>query len=229
MATFVLVHGGFAGGWLWGPVRPLLAAAGHAVFTPTLTGLGERSHLAHPEIDLDTHIADIVNVLAYEELADVVLVGHSSSALVVAGVAERLPERLARLVYLDTMIPRHGQSWADLLGPALWGHLLAAARAQGDGWRVSFPAAAPRMTAHPLASLTQPLAAGDPAAMSVPRAYIYCTDKPPEWFGGLLAPVIARAAAEARAAGWYYRELPTGHTPMQTLPRALVELLLELV
>lgn len=228
VATFVLVHGGFSGGWLWAPVRPLLQAAGHEVFTPTLTGVGERAHLASPEIDLDTHVQDIVAVLEYEELRDVILVGHSSSTMVVAGVAERVPERLARLVFIDTLIPGDGQSWADLLGPELWPRLLEAARVYGDGWRVPFPAAAPRMSPHPLRSVTQPLAVRNPAAAAVPRAYIYCTDKPPEWFFGLLGPRIAQAAAEARAAGWHYRELPTGHTPMQTMPQELAALFSEL-
>ncbi len=113
MATFVLVHGGWHGGWCWTRVRPLLRAAGHDVFTPTLTGLGERAHLAHPDIDLDTHIADIINVLEYEELQDAVLVGHSSSGAVITGVVDRAPVHLAQLVYLDALVPADGQSVLD--------------------------------------------------------------------------------------------------------------------
>jgi len=97
MATFVLVHGGWAGGWVWKYVAPLLRAAGHEVYTPTLTGLGERVHLAHPDIDLALHIQDVVNVVLYEDLHDVVLVGWSLGGMMITGVAEKIPERLELL------------------------------------------------------------------------------------------------------------------------------------
>src|SRR2546426_10958940 len=100
MATFVLVHGGFHGGWCWRKVAPLLRAAGHEVHTPTLTGLGERAHLASPAVDLALHVQDVVNVLFYEDLRSVTLVGHSYAGMVIAGVADRCPERLAQLIYL---------------------------------------------------------------------------------------------------------------------------------
>jgi pimeloyl-ACP methyl ester carboxylesterase len=100
MATVALVPGITAGGWVWAQVAPRLREAGHVVYTPTLTGLGERVHLASPEVDLETHIADIVNVLEFEELTDVVLVGHSYGGMVITGVADRVPDRLARLVDL---------------------------------------------------------------------------------------------------------------------------------
>jgi pimeloyl-ACP methyl ester carboxylesterase len=115
VATFVLVHGMWAGGWYWQKVRPLLRAAGHEVFSPTLTGLGERVHLARPEVDLDTHIDDVVNVMRYEDLRDVVLVGHSYAGMVIGGVADRAPERLARLVYLDAFVPEDGDCVEDFL------------------------------------------------------------------------------------------------------------------
>src|SRR5690242_2869175 len=105
MATYVLVPGAWLGGWCWQRVTPLLRAAGHEVYTPTLTGLGERVHLGSPETDLDTHIQDIVNVLVYEDLRDVVLLGHSYSGMVVTGVADRVPDRLSQLVYLDAIVP----------------------------------------------------------------------------------------------------------------------------
>src|SRR5580700_2534506 len=100
-ATYVLVHGGGHGGWCWQRVVPLLRAAGHEVYTPTLTGLGERSHLLRPDIDLDTHIADVVGVLRYEDLTDVILVGHSYGGMVITGVADRALARIGQLVYLD--------------------------------------------------------------------------------------------------------------------------------
>src|SRR5262245_30690572 len=117
MTSLVLVHGGWEAGWCWRKVVPLLRDAGHEVFAPTLTGLGERKHLASPEVGLDTHVQDIVGVLESEELDEVILVGHSYGGMVIAGVAERVPERLAQLVYLDAFVPEDGQSTLDLLPP----------------------------------------------------------------------------------------------------------------
>ena len=115
MATFVIVHGAWSGGHAWRWVRPRLRAAGHEVFTPALTGLGERSHLASAQVDLDTHIQDVLGVLEFEDLDQVVLVGHSSGGMVITGVADRAPQRLAQLVYLDAEVPADGQSEFDLL------------------------------------------------------------------------------------------------------------------
>ncbi len=115
MATFVLLHGAFAGGWQWRKPAQLLGAAGHAVLRPTLTGLGERVHLATPEVGLYTHIEDVVNVFRYEEVRDAILVGYSYSGMVATGVAERIPELISQLVYLDADVPQDGQSVADLL------------------------------------------------------------------------------------------------------------------
>ena len=116
MATFVLVTGMHFGGWSWQKVVPLLCAAGHAVLTPTLTGLGERVHLATPDVDLDTHVTDVVNLLVYEDLRAVTLVGYSYGATVIAGVAEQAPERLAQLIYGDASVPGDGQSDYDCEG-----------------------------------------------------------------------------------------------------------------
>ena len=117
MATFVLVHGAWAGGWAWSRVAPLLRKRGHEVFTPTLTGVGERRHLATADVDLDTHITDIVNVLTYEDLYQVLLVGWSYGGLVVSGVLDQVPERLARVIYLDAEVPRDGESEFDVAAP----------------------------------------------------------------------------------------------------------------
>ena len=115
MNTFVIVHGAWAGGWFFQETARFLRAAGHEVYTPTLTGIGERVHLGHPDIDLDTHIQDIVNVLEYEDLEDVSLVGYSYGGMVVTGVAERVPERIKQLIYLDAFVPVDGQSLADIM------------------------------------------------------------------------------------------------------------------
>lgn len=117
MANFVLVHGAWIGGWCWRPNAQALRKAGHEVFTPTLTGLGERSHLMNPGINLDTHIADIVNVIKHEELSDVVLVGHSYGGMVVTGVADALADKIRSLVYLDAFVPESGQALVDLAPP----------------------------------------------------------------------------------------------------------------
>ena len=113
MATFVLVHGAWAGAWIWKKVIPLLRAAGHDVYATTATGLGDRVHLADPAIDLDTHVTDVVNLLEFEDLTDVTLVGWSYGGMIITGVAERVPERLAQLVYLDASVPADGENSYD--------------------------------------------------------------------------------------------------------------------
>ena len=114
MATFVVAHGAWSAAWAWKKMRPLLRAAGHALWTPTYTGLGERAHLASAVIDLDTHIRDVVGVLDMEDLSDVVLIGHSYGGMVATGIADRARARIAQLVYLDAFVPRNGQSLLDL-------------------------------------------------------------------------------------------------------------------
>jgi pimeloyl-ACP methyl ester carboxylesterase len=226
-STLVLVHGAWAGGWAWREVASHLRVAGHEVFTPTLTGLGERVHLATPDIDLDTHIQDILGVLEYEDLREVILVGHSYGGMVITGVAERVPERLAQLVYLDAFVPEDGQSLADILGPEIRAHLLGAAQAYGEGWRVPHdPPDAPRMTPHPLKTGLQALTVKNPAVKALSRTFIYCTEGKEEMATGF---AITRAAERARAdSSWRYLELHTGHVPTETVPRELAGVLLEL-
>lgn len=231
MATFVLVHGGWGGGSEWTPIARRLWATGHETYTPTLTGLGERAHLAGPNTDLATHVQDVVAVLECEDLRDVILLGHSSGSMVVTSVAERVPERLARLVYLDTIIPADGQSWFDLIGEAATDFLLELAQNRGDGWRIPFPFAPPdadRLPCHPLASVTKPLAIRNPVATTLPRTFVFSTGKGDDWFHGI-GGKIAEAARKARTAGWDYRELPTGHHPHRERPEEFTALLLQLV
>jgi pimeloyl-ACP methyl ester carboxylesterase len=144
MATFVLVAGAWHGGWCWKRVRPLLRKAGHEVFTPTLTGLGERVHLLSPEVDLETHVTDIVNVLKYEDLTDVVLVGHSYSGVVVGVVSHRVPERIAQVIYLDALVPENGKSIRDLHADHGLHESVQRARqrleTEPDGWKDAPPA-----------------------------------------------------------------------------------------
>ncbi len=114
MATYVLVHGGGHGGWCYQRVARLLRAPGHEVYTPTLTGLGEREHLLSPDIDLDTHITDVVKVMQFEDLHDVILVGHSYGGMVITGIADRATDRVGHIVYLDAANPENGQSLVDV-------------------------------------------------------------------------------------------------------------------
>jgi pimeloyl-ACP methyl ester carboxylesterase len=134
--TFVLVHGAWHGGWCWLRVADRLRSGGHKVFTPTLTGLGERSHLLRPDIDIDTHITDVVNVIKWERLTDVVLCGHSYGGFVISGVAEMIAEAVRSIVFLDAFVPRDGDTPQSLTGPAIQEGIRAALQ-RGD---LSMPA-----------------------------------------------------------------------------------------
>src|SRR5271169_3209137 len=128
MSTYVLVHGAWHGSWCWKRVRKALQAAGHEVFTPTLTGVGERSHLGSTSVSLSTHTADVVNLIRWEELSDVILCGHSYGGCVISGVADRIPDRIGALVYLDAFVLENGQSLHDALPPAMRDGQIEAAR-----------------------------------------------------------------------------------------------------
>jgi pimeloyl-ACP methyl ester carboxylesterase len=221
MAHFLLIHGGFSGGWTWNEVVARLRGRGHAVFAPTLTGLGKRAHLARPETDLDTHVQDLVGVVECEEADALLVVASSSGVMAATGFAHRVPERVRALVYLDTLVPEDGQSWMDLLGPAIAAPLRQAAERFGDGWRVPrTDVPPPRWVPQPLRTVTQPVRADHPAAASIPRIFVHCTAKPEGWFFGL-GPVIAAQAEHARRAGWVCHELPTDHLPMLSAPALL--------
>ena len=243
MATFVLVHGSMHGGWCWKKVAPLLRVAGHEVYTPTLTGLGERVHLAHPGVDLDTHIADIVNLLAFEELAfeelaGVVLVGHSYAGAVITGVADRAPERIAHLVYPDAVVVSDGQAVLDLFPSESRAAIRAEVEGEGAGWRMTPPAdpaarwgitaaddaawVRAKVVPQPFRTFTQPIRLVHPAARAGPRTLIVCTAAPAT---GWRDAAITRAQAEP---GWHHSTLPTGHDAMVTMPRETADLLLEI-
>lgn len=228
MATYLLCHGGWAGGWQWKEVAGLLRSAGHEVFTPTFTGLGERVHLANPDQDMNTYIQDIMMVMKYEDLHDVILVGYSFSGVVITGVAEKTPYDIRHLVYLDAYVPGNQQSLADMVGTEALAGLLEAAKKQGDGWRIPhFPPEADRRTPQPIKPVYTPTAVKNPAAAAVPRTFILCTEGAQDI--GPLHFSIQQAAEMAKGdARWRYRELPTGHMPMWTMPRELASYLLEL-
>ncbi len=227
MATFVLVHGGWDGGWAWQGVGRILQEAGHDVYRPTLTGSGERVHLASPTIDLDTHFTDIVNVIRYENLDNVILVGLSYGGYIITGVAERIPERLHHLVFLDAFAPEDGETMNDMLGPELIAFFLEQARNFGEGWRVPhFPPDADRRTDVLLKPGGQPQRISNPAAARLRHTYVQFTAKPP---GDPLQSIMARMAERAKAKGWHYRELAVDHFPLLDKPEIVANLLLKLV
>jgi pimeloyl-ACP methyl ester carboxylesterase len=231
--TFVLVHGAWHGGWSWRRVAPLLRAAGHDVYTPTLSGLADRAHLLTPETELETHIQDIASLLDYEELEEVILVGHSYAGMVIAGVAAVTPDSIGHLVYLDAFVPGEGDSLVSLLPPDRVAYYQEQAATHGDGWRVPPPPIAvwgitdaadvawleTRLTDQPLRSFTQPLLAAPP---ELPGTYIHCTEGP------IVASFAPFATAARADASWSYHELSTGHDAMVTAPRQLAEILMAL-
>ncbi|QBD81297.1 alpha/beta hydrolase [Ktedonosporobacter rubrisoli] len=224
MATYVFVAGGGWGGFIWREVASRLRGHGHEAFTPTLTGVGERVHLASPQIDLETHVQDILGVLEYEDLHKVILVGHSYGGTVITAVAERVPERLAQLVYLNGLIPQDGQSAWDVTDPGLRARMQQRVREQGDGWRLLPPPGAPaRITAHPFKPLTQPLTIQNPAAARLPHTFVYCTQIRVK--GKLTIDAIA---ARVRAEGWHFYEVEADHMAMVTAPKAVTDILLEI-
>jgi pimeloyl-ACP methyl ester carboxylesterase len=240
MATFVLVHGAWHGGWCWQKVVPFLEAAGHEVYAPTLTGLAERASELSPDVGLDTHIQDIVGLLEEKNLHGVILVGHSYGGMVITGVVDQVPERIAHLVYLDTFVPRDGESMTDVSRIVSW---ILRKQTRADGWRVDSRGTygvttepdrswvLSKVTPQPLKTLKQPLHLKNPAIVSTkPRTHIACT-------GGsffslmrrLLRRLLARRALPPTEAGWRLRQLRSGHDAMITKPRELADLLLEVV
>jgi len=228
------VHGAWHGGWCWRRVGDRLQKAGHRVFAPTLTGVGERRHQLTAEVDLETHIRDILGVLEAEELESVVLVGHSYAGLVISGVAARAKERIRQLVYQDALLAEDGQSWAEAFPPDI-----AEARRKGatitNGVK-TIPAPDPeiygfadpadtawvrrRMTPHPYASFEQKSCLNGLLGNGLPRLYIDCT----------APPIAALATIKDRYRGrpeWPFVELKTGHDAMVSAPEEVARLLLQ--
>lgn len=222
-STFVLVHGGFAGGWVWQDVADRLRSAGQDVYTPTLTGLGERVHLGTPNVGLGTHIQDVVAVLAYEDLQDVVLVGHSYGGFVIAGVVDRVPGRVAHVVFLDAFVPEDGEAVVDLYDPAVVEAVQSQAEA-GDGWRLPPlpPVTDPRFTPHPSKTFLEPLDLTASEADDPARTYIDFTEEEENMHRAPLALSVERA----RDRGWTVHEVEAAHMWIWTHPGAVAETLL---
>jgi pimeloyl-ACP methyl ester carboxylesterase len=234
MATFVLVHGGGHGGWCYQRVSRLLRSAGHEVHAPTMTGVGERSHLVGSHVDLSLHVQDIAAVLHYEDLRDVILVGHSYGGMVITGVGGMAPDRIGKLVYLDAANPRNGQSLVDVAGPTI--EMARPAGQMVDGvelvllpspdagmfYGVTDPAdlawMAGRLTGHPWQCFEQKLELRDEAGYAkIPQYHIVCTSTLPTRDPGLMA--------DARAAGRLW-DIDTGHDLMITEPQKVTDALL---
>jgi pimeloyl-ACP methyl ester carboxylesterase len=245
MATYVLVHGGFHGGWCWERMVPPLEGASHTVYAPSLPGLGSRASELSPEVGLDTHIQDVVGLLSDKDLHGVILVGHSYGGIVITGVVDAVPERIAHLVYLDTFVPRDGEAMADIV-PMQIRRFRKEAQESGEGWRVDPPQKMPfgikglyGVTTEPdlswvrrsetpqsLKTFEQPLHLTNPAiVLSKPRTHIYCTGE--GFFFSLMRRLTSPRTLPPREVGWRLRELPTGHDAMITMPRELAKLLLE--
>jgi len=232
LTTYVLVHGAWHSGRAWDRVVPLLETAGHRGHAPTLTGYGDQAHLLGPEVGLDTHVDDVVRLIEDEDLTDVVLVGHSYAGLVISSVANRVPERIGRLVFLDAMVPEDGETAADVIPFSQ--ALIDQALASESGWRVPPLPETPAglfgvtdpddvawlrgmLSDQPVLCLQQPAHLDNPAVKAIPRTHIHCTVGKPEG--------IERRAVPASDEVF---ELATGHDCMITMPRELTELLLKL-
>ena len=225
--TYVIVHGAWGGGWAWRTVGDVLTARGHVVFRPTLTGLGERAHLASPEIGLVTHISDVVNLLLYEDLRDVILVGHSYGGMVVTGVADRAHERIAHLAYIDALVPEDGESVMTVM-TLLSPELAAQIKGQTHGafniptW-VTAGAAPPTPVPQPARTFTEPIALkNNERRQRIPTSYILTVAH------GLDTDDFDGFAARAKAKGWNTSRMTANHNPQLSAPKELCSLLEQL-
>lgn len=234
--TFVLMHGGFHGGWCWKHVAEDLRSRGHVVFTPTQTGLGERAHLLDASVGLETFARDIVGVLDSEDLSDVTLVGHSFGAIPVVAAADRIASRLRQLVFLDGILVPGGHTPFDQLSPQEVQERVEAARHYDGGVGMRpFPAWAfgvtepdqaawveSRLTPHPLRTFQDTLVLKRPFGNGLPCSYVACTNP---WY----LPVESSQRWARESADWRWREIPAGHDAMVTHPGLVAEVLSDLL
>ena len=233
MSTFVLVHGAWHGGWCYKRVAEQLRKAGHEVYTPTLTGLGERAHLMSRAVNLDTHVQDIVNVMRWEELSDIVLCGHSYGGMVITGVADQIPDKIRSLVYLDACVPNSGQSLMDFVPPEMQAGMRDDARQNGEGYLMSpIPAEVFKVNErdaawvnqmcvkHPLVCFEQKISLIGALARVRKHTYVLAADwGPPQ-------PFVAIAERLKQDQSWNVVSLPCGHDLMIDQPKETAEILL---
>jgi pimeloyl-ACP methyl ester carboxylesterase len=230
--TFVLVHGAWHGGWCWRRVIAVLRSAGHVVFAPTLTGYGERVHLTRPDLTIEDFATDIVNVIAAEELDNIILVGHSFGGNPVSAVADRVPERLKQLVYIDTLLLRNGESGFSQLDPGIVAQRIELAQKASGG--LTIPAPSPeafgvtdpvdaewlrrQLTPLPLNCYRVPIRLNHPLGNGVNKTYIACTNP-------IYEPAVPTHEWVKSQSDWRYLELSTGHDAMITDPQGLADML----
>ena len=240
MANFVLVHGAWHGGWCWWKTAPLLRQAGHTALTPSLTGLGERAHLAHlippAVLNLDLHVRDIAQLLESDDINDAILVGHAYAGMVITGVAELVPERIAALVYVNGVAPADGEAMVDQLEAVRGPDFVARIRGYiADGapfmpapttaeeiaarWAITDAAdqafVLPRLSPQPTLTFAQAVRTGRPEAAALRREFVLCSESGFE-----------SVAERAAASGWRVHHIDTGHDPMITAAGELAEILL---
>lgn len=245
MTTYVLVSGSWLGGWCWKPVARRLRDEGHDAYPVTLTGLGERVHLATPGVDLETHIRDVVNLIEFEDLGDIILLGHSYAGVVITGVADRIPGRISQLVYLDAEPIPADTALIEVFPPEARNQIETRVSELGDGWRFHIPPPEElagmgsleglddedldllysQAVAQPFGTYTQPLRLENPAREELSRLGILCSFSLDD-----VQEMIASGnplALELAGPTWRFEELPTGHWPMFSRPDDLAELLLK--
>jgi pimeloyl-ACP methyl ester carboxylesterase len=236
VANILLVHGTGCGGWVWQKLSPLLRTRGHEVYSPTLTGLGDKKHLLNEHINLTTHITDVVNLAYYEDLEDVILIGNSYGGMVITGVAAKIFERIKLLIYLDAYLPGDGESEADLLPKAVFDARRQEATAHGgvisppppeifgitepelSGWVKA------RMTVHPFDTYTEPVHWDGHLVSSIPTVYIHCTGNPPK-----TPDLFSTSASKARSRGALVVELQAGHLAMLTQPQLVADIIFKAI
>ena len=223
--TIVFVHGAWGGGWQYTKVQPLLEEAGHVVYRPTMTGLGERVHLAGPEVGLSTHIEDIVKLFEFEDLHEVVLVGHSYGGMVIAGVADRIPDRIAKLVYFDAILPEDGESVAGLFGDAI-DSMATAGGGGAEPWQlvprwVEEGKLPPVDVPQPLLTFTEPINLDNPETAQLPALFLLTVE------AGKEADLFDFYADRARARGWEVVTMEGSHNPHWYQPGNFVNVLLQ--
>lgn len=236
MAKFVLVHGAWHGGWCWVRVAKLLAQQGHHVFTPTLTGLGDRAHLLNKHINLETHVNDIISTIRAEELTDLILCGHSYGGVVITGAADQIANHISSIVYLDAFIPQNGQSQRDLIPIERRANADIQVKKYGNGWKVpprsaeSFMVQSPqdrdwvnrRCVPHPYATMTQPIyLSGNWQNISIKtfiKANLYAT-----------SPFGSFAQSAQNNPNWRYEEIESGHDVMIDQPEELANALMRAI
>lgn len=233
---YVLAHGSWHGGWCWRPVAAILRAAGHHVYTPSFTGLGDRAHLLSESVTLETFIEDLIQVIESEELEDVILVGHSFAGVPISGVADRIPERLSHLVYFDAVVLEDGKHSFSNYPPAEADARIAAANKAAGGLAVpvldplppvwgltpnteTYEWVARRLRPHPLRAYTTPIRLKHPIGNGVPKTYLYCSEPP--------LPLLRHSRELVQSQdGWNWVEIKAGHEAHLTHPELIAELLL---